>query len=246
MAAGVRPDTALAATTGASIGEHDAIAVDRHMRTDVPDVYAPATASRPGTHCSTSPPTCPWAPPRTSRAAMAGANAAGHDTIYAGSLGSQAVKIFDRVIARTALRPHEAAQHGHDPRTIDITVDDHKAYYPGATDLRIRLTGAADGRLLGAPLLGHRHAEVAKRCDIIGAAIHQRLSVTDLLDLDLTYTPPAVGTLGPRPAGRPGVGDHPRVTPAPTPPVATGVAARRVCPTPVSRTPTPRGVQQQS
>lgn len=45
-------------------------------------------------------------------------------------------------------------------------------------------------RPLGAQLLGHRGAEVAKRCDIIAAAIHQHLSVTDLLDLDLTYTPP--------------------------------------------------------
>jgi hypothetical protein len=32
--------------------------------------------------------------------------------------------------------------------------------------------------------LGHRDAEVAKRCDIIATAIHQRLTVTDLLDLD--------------------------------------------------------------
>jgi hypothetical protein len=39
-------------------------------------------------------------------------------------------------------------------------------------------------------LLGHTDAEVAKRCDAIATAIHQRLTVADLLDLDLTYTPP--------------------------------------------------------
>ena len=40
VAAGVRPDTALAATAGVGIGEHDAIVVDRHMRTGVDAVYA--------------------------------------------------------------------------------------------------------------------------------------------------------------------------------------------------------------
>ena len=69
---------------------------------------------------------------------MAGANAVGHDAVYAGSLGSQGVKIFDRVVARTGLRPHEAAEHGFNARTVDITVDDHKAYYPGAAGNRRR------------------------------------------------------------------------------------------------------------
>lgn len=107
-----------------------------------------------------------------------------------GRWAARAVKIFDRVVARTGLRSHEAAEHGYDPTTADVTVDDHKAYYPGATPLRIRLTADADGPVLGAQLLGHTDAEVAKRCDLIATAIHHRLTVADLLDLDLTYTPP--------------------------------------------------------
>jgi NADPH-dependent 2,4-dienoyl-CoA reductase/sulfur reductase-like enzyme len=190
VAAGVRPDTALAATARVSIGEHGAIVVDRRMRTGVDGVYAAGDCVQTWHALLDKPTYLPLGTTAHKQGRVAGANAAGHDAVYVGSLGSQAVKIFDRVVARTGLRPHEAAEHGYDPRTIDVTVDDHKAYYPGATDLRIRLTGAADGRLLGVQLLGHHHAEVAKRCDIIAAAIHQRLSVADLLDLDLTYTPP--------------------------------------------------------
>ncbi len=144
---------------------------------------------------------------------VAGSTAAGHDTAFAGSLGSQAVKLFDRVVARTGLRPDEAAAHGFDPHTVDITVDDHKAYYPGATPLRIRLTGDADGRLLGAQLLGQRDAEVAKRCDIIATAIHQRLTVGGSTRPRSDLHATAVGTVGSRPAGRPGVGNQPRQTP---------------------------------
>ena len=190
VAGGVRPDTALAATAGATIGEHDAIAVDRHMRTGVDGVYAAGDCVQTWHALLDKPTYLPLGTTAHKQGRVAGANAVGHDAVYAGSLGSQAVKLLDRVVARTGLRPHEAAEHGFNARTVDITVDDHKAYYPGATDLRIRLTGAADGRLLGGQLLGHRRAEVAKRCDTIAAAIHQRLSVTDLLDLDLTYTPP--------------------------------------------------------
>lgn len=190
VAGGVRPDTALAATAGATIGEHDAIVVDRRMRTGVDGVYAAGDCVQTWHALLDKPTYLPLGTTAHKQGRVAGANAVGHDAVYAGSLGSQAVKLFDRVVARTGLRPHDAAEHGFNARTVDITVDDHKAYYPGATDLRIRLTGAAHGRLLGAQLLGHHDAEVAKRCDIIAAAIHQRLSVADLLDLDLTYTPP--------------------------------------------------------
>ena len=37
---GVRPDTSLAVEAGANIGAKGAIAVDRHMRTNLPDVFA--------------------------------------------------------------------------------------------------------------------------------------------------------------------------------------------------------------
>lgn len=190
VAAGVRPATSLAEAAGIRLGSTGAIAVDRAMRTDVPDIFAAGDCVETWHAFLEQPTYLPLGTTAHKQGRVAGSNAAGHDAIYAGSLGSQVVKLFDRVIARTGLLPQEAADHGYDPHTVDVTVDDHKAYYPGATPLRIRLTGDADGRLLGAQLLGYRDAEVAKRCDVAAAAIHQRLNVTDLLDFDLTYTPP--------------------------------------------------------
>lgn len=190
IAAGVRPDTSLAETADIGLGSTGAIAVDREMRTDVPGIFAAGDCVETWHALLGQPTYLPLGTTAHKQGRIAGGNAAGHHATYAGSLGSQVVKLFDRVVARTGLLPHEAADHGYDPCTVDVTVDDHKAYYPGATPLRIRLTGDADGTLLGGQLLGHRDAEVAKRCDVIAAAIHQRLRVADLLDLDLTYTPP--------------------------------------------------------
>ena len=46
------------------------------------------------------------------------------------------------------------------------------------------------GRLLGAQLVGHHDAEVAKRIDIPAGALFHHMTVDGLSDLDLSYTPP--------------------------------------------------------
>jgi NADPH-dependent 2,4-dienoyl-CoA reductase/sulfur reductase-like enzyme len=99
--------------------------------------------------------------------------------------------LFDYVVARTGFHDRDARNAGFDPLSIDSTVWDHKVYYPGAKEIVIRVTGdRASGRLLGAQMIGHYGAEVSKRIDIFAAAIHHRMSVEELSDLDLSYTPP--------------------------------------------------------
>jgi NADPH-dependent 2,4-dienoyl-CoA reductase/sulfur reductase-like enzyme len=89
------------------------------------------------------------------------------------------------------VRDGEAVEHGFQPATIEVVADDHKAYYPGATRITIRVTGdIGTGRLLGAQLVGRVGAEIAKRVDIFAAAIHHGARVDEINDLDLSYTPP--------------------------------------------------------
>jgi NADPH-dependent 2,4-dienoyl-CoA reductase/sulfur reductase-like enzyme len=111
--------------------------------------------------------------------------------IFAGSLGTQVVKVFELAVARTGLRDAEAAAAGYDPVTVGSVEFDHKAYYPGARQLHLRITGdRTTGRLLGAQLVGHHHAQVAKRIDIPATALFHDMTVQGLSDLDLSYTPP--------------------------------------------------------
>ena len=44
--------------------------------------------------------------------------------------------------------------------------------------------------MLGAQLVGHASAQIAKRVDILATAIHYGGSVDDIGILDLSYTPP--------------------------------------------------------
>jgi NADPH-dependent 2,4-dienoyl-CoA reductase/sulfur reductase-like enzyme len=187
---GVRPETTLAAEAGATLGVRGAIAVDRGMRTNLPDVFAAGDCVV--THHGLLGVTyLPLGTTAHKQGRVAGENALGGDRRFAGSLGTQVVKIFDQAAARTGLRDHEAAAAGFDPVTIEAAADDHKAYYPGSHRIAMRVTGdRATGRLLGMQLFGHKNAEIAKRVDIAATAIFHGMTVDAVSDLDLSYTPP--------------------------------------------------------
>ncbi len=190
LVVGVRPDTGLAAAAGASLGHRGAIAVDRRMRTGLPHVFAAGDCVV--THHRLLGETyLPLGTTAHKQGRVAGENALGGQREYAGSLGTQVVKVFDHAVARTGLRDHEARAAGLDPVTVGFEADDHKAYYPDSHRIAMRFTGdRTSGRLLGVQLFGHRHAEVAKRIDIAATAIFHGMTVDGMSELDLSYTPP--------------------------------------------------------
>jgi len=188
---GVRPETALAADAGATLGSKGAITVDPMMRTGLPDIFAAGDCVVTH-HRLVGETYLPLGTTAHKQGRVAGENALGGNRQFAGSLGTQVVKIFDQAAARTGLRDHEAAAAaGFDPVTVESAADDHKAYYPGSHRITIRVTGdRTTGRLLGMQLFGHKNAEIAKRTDIAATAIYHGMTVDAVSDLDLSYTPP--------------------------------------------------------
>ncbi len=187
---GVRPDTELAALAGATLGVKGAIEVDRRMRTDLPGVFAAGDCAVTR-HRLLGSTYLPLGTTAHKQGRVAGENAVGGSREFAGSLGTQVVKVFDMVVSRTGLRDHEAAAGGYDPVTVGHEADDHKAYYPGSERIAMRYTGdRRTGRLLGVQLFGHRSAEVAKRVDVAATALFHQMTVDAMSDLDLSYTPP--------------------------------------------------------
>jgi NADPH-dependent 2,4-dienoyl-CoA reductase/sulfur reductase-like enzyme len=187
---GVRPDTDLLLAAGADAGPRGAVVVDDTMATGLPHVWAAGDCVV--THHRLLGVTyLPLGTTAHKQGRVAGENALGGAARFAGSLGTQVVKVFDLVAARTGLREHEARSAGFEPVTTQTAPDDHKAYYPGARPIAIRVTGdKRSGLLLGAQLVGPRGAEVAKRVDTYATALFHRMTVDDLNQLDLSYTPP--------------------------------------------------------
>ena len=187
---GVRPNTALLEDAGARIGAGRAVVVDEQMRTGIPHVFAAGDGVV--THHRLLRTTyLPLGTTAHKQGRIAGENALGGSARFAGSVGTQVVKVFDVVAARTGLREHEAAAAGYSPATTQTVADDHKRYYPGAQPISIRITGDTDsGLLLGAQLVGRLGTETAKRVDTYATAIFAGLTVEQVSDLDLSYTPP--------------------------------------------------------
>jgi NADPH-dependent 2,4-dienoyl-CoA reductase/sulfur reductase-like enzyme len=187
---GVRPETSLAVSAGAALGARGAISVDAAMRTGLAGIYAAGDCVI--THHRLLGETyLPLGTTAHKQGRVAGENAAGGRREFAGSLGTQVVKIFDHAAARTGLRDREATAAGYDPVTIGSAADDHKAYYPGSHRIAMRFTGdRGTGRLLGVQLFGHKNAEISKRIDAAATAIFHGMTVDGVSDLDLSYTPP--------------------------------------------------------
>jgi NADPH-dependent 2,4-dienoyl-CoA reductase/sulfur reductase-like enzyme len=188
---GVQPDTDLAVAAGVETGVRGALRVDRHMRTTLPDILAAGDCVETWHRLLEAPTYLPLGTTAHKQGRIAGETAVGGTAEFAGSLGTQVVKVFELAVARTGLRDPEAAAAGFEPVTVGSVEFDHKAYYPGAHQLHLRITGdRASGRLLGAQLLGDHRAQVAKRIDIGATALFHHMTVESLSDLDLSYTPP--------------------------------------------------------
>ena len=187
---GVRPNTELLERAGATLGDGRAVVVDESMRTGLPNVFAAGDGVI--THHRILGTTyLPLGTTSHKQGRVAGENAIGGSARFAGSVGTQVVKIFDLVAARTGLREHEAIAAGFDAVTTQTAADDHKRYYPGAQPITMRITGDPGSRqLLGAQLVGRLGTETAKRVDTFSAALFAGLTVEQVSDLDLSYTPP--------------------------------------------------------
>ncbi len=191
IAVGVKPNTALGTESGLATGAKGALEVNRKMESNLPDIYVAGDCGETFHRLLNRNTYLPLGTTAHKQGRTAAENALGGSREFAGSLGTQVVKIFGLVIARTGLRHDEAAKESLHPFTTESTVNDHKAYYPGATQIHARVTGdIGTGRLLGAQLMGTWGAEVSKRLDVFAAALFHGMTVEQISDLDLSYTPP--------------------------------------------------------
>jgi NADPH-dependent 2,4-dienoyl-CoA reductase/sulfur reductase-like enzyme len=191
VAVGVQPEAQLAVQAGCETGIKGALRVTRAMQTTISDIFAAGDCVETWHQQLQRPAYMPLGTTAHKQGRIAGENAVGGQRLFAGSLGTQVVKVFDLAIARTGLSDEEARAARFLPLTVETTAFDHTPYYPGAAPIHVRITGDChSGCLLGAQLVGNWHAEIAKRIDIFATALFHQMPVEMLSDLDLSYTPP--------------------------------------------------------
>jgi NADPH-dependent 2,4-dienoyl-CoA reductase/sulfur reductase-like enzyme len=191
IATGVRPTAELARQAGLEIGSTGAVVVDREMRTNVSGIFAAGDCVETYHAILERPAYLPLGTTAHKQGRIAGTNAAGGAARFAGSVGTQVVKVFDLAAGRTGLSEAEALAAGFPAATVRVVAPDHKPYYPGSRDLEIAIVGDIEtGRFLGAEIVGDWRAGVAKRIDLFAVAAQHGWATRELLDADLSYTPP--------------------------------------------------------
>lgn len=189
MSIGVRPELTLAKEAGLTIGTSGGLLVDEHLRTSDEAIYAAGDMVEVEQRVSGRRVRMPLAGPANRQGRTAASNALGVPLSYHGALGTSAVKVLDATAAMTGLSERAAREAGFDIGVAIVHTGNHAGYYPGARPLTLKLIyDRADARLLGAQAFGFEGVE--KRIDVLAMALHGRMSVHDLAQVDLSYAPP--------------------------------------------------------
>ncbi|MGB3682712.1 MAG: FAD-dependent oxidoreductase [Rubrobacteraceae bacterium] len=194
---GIKPSVALAGESGVEIGLTGAIRVDENMKTNLPDVWAAGDCVQTTNLASGKPTWVPLGDTANQMGRVAGTNAAtGEDTLsFPGVLGTGIFKVFDLGVGKTGLSEKEAEDAGFEVVGAGIESNDRAGYYPGADKAFLKLIAEkTTGRLLGAECAG---SGADKLVDVCATAIWGRLSVQELINIDLAYSPPFSPTLSP-------------------------------------------------
>ena len=186
---GVRPELTLAKSAGLEIGPSGGLLVDKHLRTSDASIYAAGDMVEVEHKVSGRRVRVPLAGPANRQGRIAASNALGLEASYGGALGTSVVKIFEATAAMAGLSERAAREAGFDVGVAVIHKDHHASYYPGGRELSLKLVyDRKNARLLGGQAFGH--AGVEKRIDVLATALHGKMTLHDLAELDLAYAPP--------------------------------------------------------
>ncbi|MBT3201595.1 MAG: FAD-dependent oxidoreductase [Phycisphaerales bacterium] len=189
MAVGVRPETKLAREAGLAIGSTGGIAVDEHMQTSDPDIYAVGDAVEVTEFVGGGGALIPLAGPANRQGRIAADNIFGRPSVYRRTQGTAICKLFDLAIGMTGMSEKALAGAGMSYEKVYTHAASHAGYYPGAAPLSLKLLFDPEtGRILGAQGVGADGVD--KRIDVLAVAIRAGLTVEQLQDMELSYAPP--------------------------------------------------------
>ena len=189
VATGVTPEVTLAEEAGIRIAECGAIAVDDHMQTSESGIYAAGDCAEAHHIVLNRGTFIPRGTTANKQGRIAGANLIGADERFRGVAGTSITKVFDLAVGHTGLMDAEAREAGFDAVSTTISAKTRAHAYPDPKDITVRLVfEKKTGRILGAQMAGGEG--VAKRIDVLVAALYAGWTVEDLASLDLSYAPP--------------------------------------------------------
>lgn len=189
LSVGVQPENTLAKDAGIELGLRGGILVDDNYQTNLSDIYAVGDAILVKQQITGESALISLASPANRQGRQVADVIAGLNRKNKGSIGTAIVRVFDLSAASTGLSERVAKMAGLDVAVVHISGKDHAGYYPGATEVVLKLVfNPKTGEIYGAQGIGKKGID--KRIDILATAIKGGLTVFDLPELEFTYAPP--------------------------------------------------------
>lgn len=186
--AGVEPDNQLAREAGLKFGETGGLWVDSQQRTSDQNIFAAGDAVEKNDSFSDAETLIPLANLANRHGRLIADAISGLPVKVAPAIGTAIIGAFGMALATTGLSPAKAKANGIAHEVIHIHPGSHAGYYPGAKRISMLVVfEPKTGKLLGAQAVGEDGVD--KRIDVIATAIFGGLTVNDLMDLELSYSP---------------------------------------------------------
>jgi NADPH-dependent 2,4-dienoyl-CoA reductase/sulfur reductase-like enzyme/rhodanese-related sulfurtransferase len=191
IAVGAVPNSDLARDAGLCVGPTGAIAVDAHMRTSDPAIFAGGDCAEIRNLITDQPGYYPLGSMANRQGRVIGTNLAGGSAVFKGAVGSFVVKIFEAALAGTGLSLEMARRAGFDAVSVQVAQLDRAHFYPSKAMMHLELVvDKKSRRILGAQGFGKQGDAVVGRINMVAAILEDHPTVERLSNMELAYSPP--------------------------------------------------------
>lgn len=188
-AIGVVPNTSFLQELGLEMLDNGAIITDEYGKTSIDHIYAAGDCAAYHHQLTNEKVFVPLGTHANKTGRVVANSIVGNDVSFPGIIGSNIVKVADLALAKTGLGMNDCERLGMNCDVVDITAKHKTGYYPGATNLHVRLAYDKETLVIkGAQLAGKNG--VADRINILALAITKGVTAPELAQMDFAYAPP--------------------------------------------------------
>lgn len=186
---GVKPTTDVFAAAGGELGVAGAVKVDRYLQTNLPGVFAAGDCTEHYVRQLGRNGYLPLGPVANKQGRLVGSNIVNNKAMkpFYGIDQTAVFKFFDLTVATTGLSERQLEENGANYLKIYVDTPTRGAFPGGGTMRVLLLFEKGTGLLLGGQMIGQD--VVAKRLDVLATAIYKLMTVFEIAELDLAYSP---------------------------------------------------------
>ena len=191
LAAGVRPNSELAAVAGLAIGRNRGILVNKCMQTTDPNIYAGGDCAEFTNLVSGMDCVMPLGSLANRQGRIIATNINGGNEQFTGSVGSFCIKVFDLGVAKAGLTVNQAKVAGFEPVYSVVAQSDRAHFFPSADFMFMKLIADRKTRtILGVEAAGPQGDAVKARVDAVAPLLQFGVDVSQICNLEVSYSPP--------------------------------------------------------